>query len=449
MRLHDDALALVAVIGLIIPISTILVALRLYVRWRNRGFGLDDGLVLAGWALFIPSIALLIPAAYNGLGMHDGEYTLEQMKRALKYFVIWELLCLPAVICIRNSLILTLTRLTLSRPILFFLYFLITINTVATTATLIFIIVQCRPLHANWTLSLRETHCLPPTVLIRVAKSWSALSVVVDWSVALLPIPLLWHIRMRWRVKGAVMGILGLGIFASCATLVRIPLLPRLASPTEPLHNLGAITLWAFLEAGIGLVAASLTSLRPLLRRVFGADDVVVVLDGRQRAYRARRAASADPHRRWYGGTTLAGRSSGSGGAARPLHAPSLLASLRRRLAAALATGGAAAQSWHDASSGSSASARAFGGRSAKGKSGDQLVDGASTSSTARAELDDGGWDAALYYGDLSIVGMRTVVVEGAAAAASAGEDGESQRSFVGEGDIKVRRSICIETPED
>lgn len=100
MRLHDDALALVAVIGLIIPTSTILVALRLYVRWRNRGFGLDDGLVLAGWvsvapppicaladaaqALFIPSIALLIPAAYNGLGMHDGEYTLEQMKRALK-----------------------------------------------------------------------------------------------------------------------------------------------------------------------------------------------------------------------------------------------------------------------------------------------------------------------------------------------------------------------------
>lgn len=48
-------------------------------------------------------------------------------------------------------------------------------------------------------------------------------------------------------------------------------------------------------------------------------------------------------------------------------------------------------------------------------------------------------------YGETS-VGMRTVVVEGAAAAA---EDGESQKSFVGEGDIKVRRSICVEVPDD
>lgn len=49
MVLHDGALTLVAVVGFFIPASTILVALRLLVRWRNRGFGVDDGLVLVGW----------------------------------------------------------------------------------------------------------------------------------------------------------------------------------------------------------------------------------------------------------------------------------------------------------------------------------------------------------------------------------------------------------------
>lgn len=79
------------------------------------------------------------------------------------------------------------------------------------------------------------------------------------------------------------------------------------------------------------------------------------------------------------------------------------------------------------------------GRKSGKGKSGEQLVGGGSGSRGA-----DDSWET-MMYGETS-VGMRTVVVEGAAAA---GEDGESQKSFVGEGDIKVRRSICVEVPDD
>ncbi|EOD51565.1 hypothetical protein GTA08_BOTSDO08417 [Neofusicoccum parvum] len=83
-ELHDRAETLVAVVGFFIPTCTILVALRLWVRWRNRNWWWDDWLVLAGWALFVPSIALLIPAAYNGLGMRDGHYTPSEKSTALK-----------------------------------------------------------------------------------------------------------------------------------------------------------------------------------------------------------------------------------------------------------------------------------------------------------------------------------------------------------------------------
>lgn len=86
------------------------------------------------------------------------------------------------------------------------------LNTAGTIAAIIFLIAQCRPIRANWDAHLTASHCLPPTHLVTMAKTWSAFSVVCDWTVALLPIPLLWNVRMRWRVKGAVMGILGLGI---------------------------------------------------------------------------------------------------------------------------------------------------------------------------------------------------------------------------------------------
>ncbi|KAK7705672.1 hypothetical protein SLS57_009981 [Botryosphaeria dothidea] len=348
--------------------------------------------------------------------MRDGHYTDGQRSKALKYFLIFELLCLPALICIRNSLILTLSRLTRSRPILYLLYFLMFLNTAGTIAAIIFLIAQCRPIRANWDAHLTASHCLPPTHLVTMAKTWSAFSVVCDWTVALLPIPLLWNVRMRWRVKGAVMGILGLGIF--CATLIRIPILPTLTSPKDSLYHIGVITLWAFLETGLGLLAASLTSLRPLLRRVFGGggaddDDDDGVLVVQNHAHHDSRKY----HRGWYG------RGEDDAPASRIerwLRGLGFWSSARR--------GG----SRYGLSHGS-------GRKSGKGKSGEQLVGGGSGSRGA-----DDSWET-MMYGETS-VGMRTVVVEGAAAA---GEDGESQKSFVGEGDIKVRRSICVEVPDD
>ncbi|GME50090.1 hypothetical protein GTA08_BOTSDO08417 [Neofusicoccum parvum] len=235
--------------------------------------------------------------------------------------------------------------------------------------------------------------------MVAMARAWSAISVAVDVCVALLPIPLLRGTRLRPAVQVALGAILGLGVFASAATAVRIPALPLLAVREGYLWNVGWVAMWAFLETGVALCAAALTSLRPLLGGWLVGEG-----GGRGRgAY----------HRQWWSERAEGERGrEGWGGREkwrRVLRVPR----------------------------------RAGGGRRRAGKEG--VREGGFVGLEVCREWERGvqdSWETTL--GGESSIGMRTVVVEG-------GEDvdAESQKSIVGEGDIKVRKSICVEVPDE
>ena len=52
---------------------------------------------------------------------------------------------------------------------------------------------------------------------------------------------------------------------ASCATIVRLKYLTLYSDPGEFMYSTGKIGFWSLTEIGIGLIAGSLPSLRPLL----------------------------------------------------------------------------------------------------------------------------------------------------------------------------------------
>ncbi|RQM07997.1 hypothetical protein DH86_00003615 [Scytalidium sp. 3C] len=98
-----------------------------------------------------------------------------------------------------------------------------------------------------------------------VSFFFSAVEILTDWSLAILPGILLWHIQMKAKVKLSVAVILGLGAFASCATIVRLRYLSLYSNPAEFMFSTGKIGLWSVIEEGIGIIAGSLHALRPLL----------------------------------------------------------------------------------------------------------------------------------------------------------------------------------------
>lgn len=64
--------------------------------------------------------------------------------------------------------------------------------------------------------------------------------------------------------------LLSLGALSSISSIVRIKYIPGLQPGVNFLHDSVSITLWSCVEVGLGIVAISLSTLRPLFKSVLG-----------------------------------------------------------------------------------------------------------------------------------------------------------------------------------
>jgi hypothetical protein len=83
------------------------------------------------------------------------------------------------------------------------------------------------------------------------------------------PIPLLWGVQIDFRVKCSIIALLGLGIFASTAAIVRLTVTVNLSSTEDFLFHAMPVAAWAHAELGLGVFLANFSALRPLLDRLF------------------------------------------------------------------------------------------------------------------------------------------------------------------------------------
>ena len=97
-----------------------------------------------------------------------------------------------------------------------------------------------------------------------------------------------WDIKLKMKIKISVIIILGFGFVyasdllqnmfshqltlhdssASTATVVRIKYLLDYSRPEEYLYNLANMAIWSMVESGLGIIAGSLPTLRPLLKHI-------------------------------------------------------------------------------------------------------------------------------------------------------------------------------------
>jgi hypothetical protein len=82
---------------------------------------------------------------------------------------------------------------------------------------------------------------------------------------------MLWNVQMNRRQKSSVVGILGLGIFATAAALIRVGYLPNYGKTGDWLWDSRNITMWIVMECNIGIIAGNLPCLKPLFRNVLGS----------------------------------------------------------------------------------------------------------------------------------------------------------------------------------
>ncbi|KAH1487011.1 hypothetical protein LV164_001772 [Aspergillus fumigatus] len=80
-----------------------------------------------------------------------------------------------------------------------------------------------------------------------------------------MPALLLWGLQMNRKTKIALGGILSLGAVASVAVIIRFPFL-HYYKDDDFLYSTYQIAIWSVMETGLGIIAGSLVTLRPLFR---------------------------------------------------------------------------------------------------------------------------------------------------------------------------------------
>lgn len=93
----------------------------------------------------------------------------------------------------------------------YILYAAITLATAVGLIFLFFTIFQCSPVDFFWNRLTETGTCISTDLLIGIAYLYSVGAAVTDLTIGLLPVALIWNLRMNQRTKAAIVGILGVG----------------------------------------------------------------------------------------------------------------------------------------------------------------------------------------------------------------------------------------------
>ncbi|KAF3770744.1 hypothetical protein M406DRAFT_239910, partial [Cryphonectria parasitica EP155] len=263
--------SLVVTAVLFLVLTWLSVALRTYVRaFMTKAFELDDWLMLAAQANFTVSCGFILAGVTitKALGRHNS--TLPQWKQiaGAKTQAVATATYITNMMFIKLSIGFFLLRLATQRRFKWIIWVSMAIVLLWSTALFFWDVFQCQPVAAQWDTTIPNYTCVSATQVVNAAYALSVLNIVTDWLYALLPIPMIWKAKMTVQTKITVALILGLGVFASVATLIRVKFLANLTDVDDILYAGTDAMVWTLVEPGVAIVASSLVTIRPLLRQM-------------------------------------------------------------------------------------------------------------------------------------------------------------------------------------
>ncbi|KAG4030820.1 hypothetical protein MFRU_011g02720 [Monilinia fructicola] len=278
-KIAGDGVALFWTSILLLALCWITFALRAGVRLWRKIWGVDDIVMLIGLLLFTVTSCLCIVCSFYGSGQKAAMLTAHDIARGTKLFFIAEFFYASGAVAIKCSIAVTLLRIAdTRRRYVYTVWGIMIMTAISALIFMIGIANICHPINTLWgeangTCNLKLNS--------DVSLFFSAIEIVTDWALAILPAVLLRNIQMKSRVKVSVACILGLAAFASCATIVRLRYLSLYSDPSEFMYGTGRIGLWSVIEEAMGIFAGSLPALRPLLSLPFlnlsttgGSDEI-------------------------------------------------------------------------------------------------------------------------------------------------------------------------------
>ncbi|KAI8937113.1 hypothetical protein NX059_006327 [Plenodomus lindquistii] len=245
---------------------------RLYVRVKLiRNVGWDDYLMVSAMILCIAGQGVVIPQVHYGAGRHIEYIKPADFATAFKLNFITQPLYLFAIALVKLSVGSFLLRIA-NQP--FYRRLIIGIMAfmaMYTTGCFLTIVLQCTDLRIMWDPTVKGT-CWSGATLKALSYTNMALNISTDLLLSMfIPIPMLYHVQMNRRQKASLICILGLGIFATAAGVVRLTYLPNYGRSGDWMWDSRNLTIWAVAECNVGIVAGNLPCLKPMFRTILGS----------------------------------------------------------------------------------------------------------------------------------------------------------------------------------
>ncbi|KAJ6110263.1 hypothetical protein N7486_002498 [Penicillium sp. IBT 16267x] len=285
------------VAAVFMPVATIAVMLRCYVRARVvRAFGLDDGAMVFAALLFIMFCACVIGGTRYGTGYKFINLEANDRAIAMKYWWLCEVAYCFASIGCKISVCIFLMRITVKRTHIWILYIVMVLTVLAGLVFFFLMLLQCKPVSFFWNQTKEdpsiEGYCIDIHIIVTMTYIYSAFAAMCDFTVGILPIFLVKDLHMKKNAKLAVIGILSMACVASSAVIVRFPFVHTFEDP-DFLYATYQIAIWSTTETGLGITAGSLATLRPLLRHWLGSRSDNYPSSGFPRASASRRVGGS------------------------------------------------------------------------------------------------------------------------------------------------------------
>lgn len=249
-------------------LATVLVFARFVTRVHTKvGLKADDWAILVAlliaWGEFVTNVI----CGHNGLGRHLITVTPEEAI-VLEKALYANVLVFPIAICIiQLSILFFYVRVFTLRDARFKIALLVcaSLSVGICVSQVIPTIFQCSPIAYSWNKTVVGGHCINVHVMWIVQD---ILFLVLDLYVVVLPLPMIWKLQVTRPEKIAISGMFLLGSFIAVVNLIRLPQLIYVGPDDLTYSDVGA-AVWSQAEVCLGIVAACLPCLRPIMFLLF------------------------------------------------------------------------------------------------------------------------------------------------------------------------------------
>ncbi|KAJ5724386.1 hypothetical protein N7493_006114 [Penicillium malachiteum] len=269
---HDDGPQLLRDIWGLTATAIVIVILRIIAKLRIGKFGPDD--LLMGFALCLATVgsAMMTIGIHYGFGQNVDNLSDERVSKVIMFDYLTQTFGLAGGALGRMSFIVFIIGLLVSRQwhrLVFWI--LIGFQLIINSMFIIILFVQCQG-HASaiWEHS-DKAKCWSTLVQAYYGYFQGAFNSATDLYLAVFSTVIFWKLNLKLKVKLGLVSLLGLGIFAMVAAIIKTVQTRVLASyDMDPTKATVSYDRWLFIETYLVIITASIPCIRSLLRSIKG-----------------------------------------------------------------------------------------------------------------------------------------------------------------------------------